>query len=235
MMPITNANAPTPQNPYEQAPELAAERLRRRRGEQPQARSGAVACGQQAAADVAASRRSSDAGDEQDRGRRDGQQQHSGLGAGERPELLRPSEGRRPSQPAGARGVGDHPAAGRTPPPPRLRARCATRLLGGHLAGERADADEHRDHRRDASARYALPPAGSPPASRPDERGQPQDRGPEGDRRQRGGVHRAARDRSRRGPARRARRPPRPAARGPPRASRTRPRRSPAFRRPARR
>ena len=163
-----------------------------------------------------------------------GEQQHQRPRAGERPQLLGPAQRRHPAQPAdAARRVGDHPEheRDRDDGAAELERQPARRR---ELAGDGADADEDRDHRTTASARYAEPPTGSPPARRARRSAQPQERLPAAIAAS-AATNAVASNGARPARARCGRRPPRSAAPGPRPASRTPPRRSPASRRPARR
>ena len=170
------------EQPHDQRGSLAAKRLRRRRGQQPTSRLGAVVCREQAAADIAARGNSLGDVDQRD-GRRQREQQHGGLSARKRPKILRPSQRRGPPQPADAgRGVGDHPehecqrhdtAAEFEGHPPRRR----------ELAHQRADADEHGDDRGDREREVRRSARRQPAQNRAHERRGPEEQHAGGDRR----------------------------------------------------
>ena len=199
-----------------------------------QTRLGGVACRQDAGADVAVGgdpRRSR----EQQQGRRGREHQHERMGAGERPQFLRPSQRRGPTKPAGAvRGVGDD--AQHQGQPDDCAAQLERRPAGASQAGSR------RPRRRRTPVRPTPWRARGTPRRRPEGRPGEGRRTP----RMRGSgrwprSRRAPRDRRSvvRGPVReRARsgpRPPRSAALVPRPAGRIPPRRSPASRPRARR
>ena len=99
----------------------------------------------------------------------------AGRGAGERPQLLCPAQRRRPPQPAGGRGVRDHPQ----------QQRDGEHRAGdprGHaprrrdLAGDRADADEHRQRRDERDREEDRGPGPGAADEDPDQQRQPDDR-----------------------------------------------------------
>ncbi len=167
--------------------------------------------------------------------RRDREQQHQRPGAGERAQLLRPPERRRPAQPAGAAGgVGDHPQQQGQPHDraPQLERDPACRR---ELARERAHADEHRHDRHRRQGKVGRPAGGQAARDEAGELREPQDRDARRDRGHRREKRRPAPD----GPGEHELHPARVllglAAPAPPPAARTPRRRSPASRRRARR